>query len=226
MKKDIQNFLIANFWIINLATLAAMAYLLATGTSELVATEILASLPEHPHKPKDRLKYQPHIHSRLPSKIEKKSGLPILERNIFDSVTGPIDPDGKPERIAENEETETETTEIPLVPCDNAKFKLLATVVSDRKPQRSFASISEGKEKILCRIGDQAGHRVVSWISWRYLFLKGAEDLCFIDIFGKTNIPPMKIKKRPTRKSRQSKRARRKKSRSKRSRHKKSRRRK
>ena len=49
----------------------------------------------------------------------------------------------------------------------------------------SFASISEGRnEKRLCRSGDVVGNRVVSGITWRYLFLRGDRDECFVDLFG------------------------------------------
>jgi hypothetical protein len=92
------------------------------------------------------------------------------------------------------------------VPCDNTKVRLLATVVSEEVPEWSFASVIENGEKSLRRIGDQAGQRVVSWISWKYLFLEGEEDYCYVDLFSEENIsPPKKRKKR--RRSRPSRRA-------------------
>ena len=168
-------------WIINLVTLAVVAYFLADGTSEVIAAKILDELPSRPVVPENRL---PHRRPPRHGPFTPKSGEDILSRNIFDSIVGPIDPNG------ETEAPEEETADAPheLTPCDEADVKLLATVVSDSNARWSFASLLEGQQSDLHRVGDKIGDRVIAGITWRYLFLEKDDELCFLDLFSETNL--------------------------------------
>ncbi len=164
------------FWVLNLITLAVMAFFLADGTSEIVATKVAKVLPEVHEKPKiaQRSRMTP---SRF---LAPQNGNPILERNIFDSITGPIT-DVEDDVIEDDPPLDKDG--LPLVPCPTGKYKLLATVASQHSVEWSFASVAVGKDRMLYRIGDTLDNREVSGITWRYLFLMGSSDECYVDMF-------------------------------------------
>jgi general secretion pathway protein C len=180
-KYPIELLFTKHFWIVNLITLALVAYFLASGTSELIAASLMGSLPSPYESPVQGLK---KLRPPRRKKIERKSGRAILERNIFDSTVGPIDPDGRPDEPAKEDPDEPDE----LSPCDESNLKLLATVVSDSDDRWSFASLSEGQETRLHRVGDKVGDQTVAGITWRYLFLEEESDLCFLDLFGESNL--------------------------------------
>jgi type II secretion system protein C len=177
------------FWAFNLLTLALVAYLVADGSSEIVALKISANLP--------RMETEKPSISTISTKPDiwtPPDGEPILRRNIFDSTVGPLDriiPDPNegptsPEAIP---------GDLPLVACSGNDVKLLATVASRYHPEWSFASISEGRKTKLCRVGDEVNSRTVSGITWRYLFLRGSTDECYLDMFDDGSGPKTKAKK-------------------------------
>jgi type II secretion system protein C len=182
------------FWILNLLTLAVVAYLLSDGTGELIASKISKTLPQTKGESKATSKQLRGMVS--PSAWNLPSGREILERNIFDSTYDPLsDPFSMP---SPDEIPETVSGDMPIVPCTGGSVGLLATVASKHDISWSFASVSFGKEQKLCRVGDELDNRTVSGITWRYLFLRGSSDECFIDLYGdQVTITPKPKEKRP-----------------------------
>jgi len=173
------------FWVLNLTTLCIVALLLASGTGELIASSISEKIPKAEVKQRTRPPRQ-----RPSPSWERPNGQAILERNIFDST---FDPLAQPESsIEEGEIPDTVSGELPLVPCSDSSVKVLATVASKHATDWSFASITEGGQSKLCRVGDTVSSRTVTGITWRYLFLKGSSDECYIDIFGDGKAPPVR----------------------------------
>ena len=168
------------FWVLNLITLAVVAYLLAGGTGELVAASISESLPSTGHR--TLLAAGKPGRRKDASAGQTPDGSAILRRNIFDSTF--LAGDENDEFDSDDVDLLGEEDELPLVPCSGGGVSLLATVAADDDPEWSFATISEGKEKKLCRVGDRVGDRTVSWITWRYLFLRSPSEECYIDLFG------------------------------------------
>lgn len=174
------------FWVLILLTLALVAFFLASGTNELAAGTIAELLPASPSK---QVKVT-NSRTTVSNRTLVQNGDIILERNIFDSTASVIEtldtapPADVPISV---------DGEMPLVPCDEAGVKLLATVASDRDPEWSFANVEINKEKQLLRMGDKVLSREVSGVSWRYLILKGVSDECYIDMFdqdGRKKAPP------------------------------------
>ena len=166
------------FWIINLLAIAAIAFLTASGTSELLASTVSGMLP-----PVDDIASIPGTVKQrrtTANQFSRRDGTDILRRNIFDSVTGPIMAvemdDSAPQISMEGD--------LPIVPCPGGGQKLLSTIASPDNPEFSFATIQSGKETDLYRIGDEIEDRVVSGITWRYILLRGSSDECYIDLFG------------------------------------------
>ena len=188
------------FWIFNIAVVTATAYLSASGVGEIAASKIEGMLPkvEAGKKPtKTRPKPQTRVSTVPPT------GDAILSRNIFDSVTGPIS------RYPDVEEDDTEgTTEgamtpdgLPIVPCTMNNVKLVATVASREDAQWSFATVDTGGGNVsMYRMGDELNGRTVSGVTWRYMFLRGNSDECYVDMFPDPNAPaPTAPPKNPTR---------------------------
>ena len=176
------------FWIINVIMITCAAYFLAGGAGELIVMEISERLPNGADAPQPRVLRRPL--RRETHKVA--TGTAILERNIFDSAEGPIDPDHQ-------EPDETETTlpsgPVELTVCEADALKLLSTVVSDAEPRWSFASLKDGTETRLLRIGDSIGERVVADITWRYLLLEGVSSYCYLDLFSENNLSKGRGKK-------------------------------
>lgn len=170
------------FWVFNGIVLALIAFFLAQGTGEIVASELSDVLPA------DGAQTTPMRQSRTsfkPAFWTPPDGTPILKRNIFDSVQGPLD--GSAETAIEDAPV-SPTGDLPLVPCSPGKVQLMATVASKEDIMWSFASITEGGTMRLCRMGDEVDGRIVSGITWRYLFLRGTTDECYVDIFGEEGV--------------------------------------
>ena len=178
-----------HFWVFNLAALAAVAFLTASGAAEMIASSVSELLPsaQAEHAPQAMQRYKASSSQR----VSLRDGGDILKRNIFDSETGPIIPfDGE-----ELEQTVSLDGDLPIVPCTDGQLKLLSTVAAARDSDWSFATVQNGPEKNLYRIGDDVNGRFLSGITWRYIFLRGSSDECYIDMFGSQAEPS----KRPVR---------------------------
>lgn len=185
-----QEKLVKYFWTLNLVTLLLVAFFTASGASELVASEIDAMLPEIEDEERVRLRRPSQQNRQF---LAKRDGTPILRRNIFDSAVGPIDPLAND---LDDMEPSANPDELPIVACKDTgdvKVQVLATVVSESNPAWSFASLSTKSESRLYRIGDEIERRTLTGITWKYVFLRGDRDECYIDLFGEQQ----RSKKRP-----------------------------
>ena len=176
------------FWVINILTLTAVAYFLACGTSQIIATKIEEMLPAaQPEKRK--ISKTPKI-ARSQTQVPPNGDV-ILSRNIFDSEMGPISRIDEAVLTSDPSELQPfESGELPLVPCTDGNVKLIGLIASRQEIEWSFASVEEGGKTRMLRVGDEAGTRIVSGITWRYLFLRGQSDECSVDMFGRPDDVP------------------------------------
>jgi general secretion pathway protein C len=165
------------FWILNLAALAAVAFFCASGVGAIAASSLSAMLPGQGGE--EPAFVPPRPRSSLRS-FSKPDGTPILERNIFDSLVGPIIPGADDLQSG----PAIGDGEMPLVPCPAGQLKLLSTVASSGDPAWSFATIASGGASNLYRVGSMLENRTVTAISWRYVLLRGTADECYLDLFG------------------------------------------
>ncbi len=128
----------------------------------------------------------------------KVSGEPILERNPFDSVTGPLTGvDGGPGDGGLPREQEVDFSEPYSAPeCADARVFII-TAADD--PDWSVAVVSEGPkgEKRLRRTGDSVGPRQVWHIGWDRVWLHGPGDLCQAKMFSHSKGPAPVAKPAP-----------------------------
>lgn len=173
-----EKFLSRYSWVLILAALAAIAFFSAQGVGEIVASSASEMLPGKAEA-KRAVALLPPRTSRHAS--ARPDGTAILERNIFDSIVGPVLPG------AEDEEAGPQPAgdgELPLVPCPSGSLKLLSTVASSNNAAWSFATVRSGQQTALYRVGDQLDGRTVVAISWRFLLLRGTSDDCYLDLYG------------------------------------------
>lgn len=193
-----EKFLTKYFWIFNIAAVTAVAYLSASGFGKIAVGKIEELLPKVDAGEK-KTKIRPKKTHRTNS--PPPNGDAILARNIFDSATGPISRYPQEEILDENsEEPPVSIDGLPIVPCTMSNLKIVSTVASKDDAFWSFAMVDSGGGNIkMYRMGDELNGRTVSGVTWRYLFLRGNTDECYMDMFPDPNAkPPARGKKGPT----------------------------
>ena len=71
-----------------------------------------------------------------------------------------------------------------LVRCPGSEEVIVeATVSNEGNAGGSFAAINQDGNRLQLFIGDEALGRKVVAITWRYIILEGAADICYLDMF-------------------------------------------
>lgn len=163
---------------------ATAAYFQASGMGQLVAGSVLldpSAMPPPPATPKAGSAHSPNTSDR------STNAGPILARNPFDSVTGPLDGTTQSVSIPQAEAAPVDTSNPYNDPvCDIGKC-LLITQSDD--PDWSFASIagSDGKSQ-LRRRGDEVGGHTVYWIGWDRVWLMQGSSRCQMQVHGEKKV--------------------------------------
>ncbi|TKC99368.1 type II secretion system protein GspC [Polyangium fumosum] len=170
--------------------IASAAYFQASGMGELVAGSVLldpSSMPPPPPPPKSGA---PHTSSGQERSV---NAAPILGRNPFDSITGPLD--GKPVELPSASEAPPPDNSDPYNDpvCDVGKVLL---ITQSEDPDWSFAAIagSDGKATLRRRGDDVSGHQIY-WIGWDRVWLMSGSSRCQMQVHGE---PPKKIAAAPS----------------------------
>jgi general secretion pathway protein C len=176
-------------------TLAVCAYFLARGTGALFAAKVFASEADaRPEKRSEGEAAQAPEGIRLPGSIPPDPRQ-ILKRNIFDSATGPLWP---PPAVTdatlelpdpESIETEPPDPDNPPPVCDQ-NLAVIASVYSNRKPERSFAAIDAPgvDSSFFYREGmTVAEHEVVSVYPWAVYLKEPSGEYCSLRMFTEDN---------------------------------------
>ncbi len=142
-----------------LALLGIAAYFQASGIGQLLAAASGESSEPTPGPAPGKRAQTP----LLARTDHATSGTAILDRNPFDSITGPFT-GPKPERATPDDAPEDEAP-----PCDAGRVVLITW---SEEPEWSFASIagSDGRSA-LHRRGDRVGDRTVESIDWDRVWL-------------------------------------------------------
>lgn len=168
------------FTLVVLALVALVAYFQASGTmallgaslTETAATEVVATAPK-PSAPRP----------------ERKTAEPLIKRNPFDSVTGPLD--AKPAPAMPTPEPEPRVVDPLRCPvCSDVKVQI---VTESDDPEWSFAALQGNGDPMpqLRRVGDSVGNRQVAYIGFNPMeaspavWLTAGNDLCQALLFAK-----------------------------------------
>gem|GEM_PF-122201 len=172
-----------NFWIVVLPLIAVAALLNAQAVTQLVGVGLM---------PDDKaLATPPAVSKTAPTAAgsgKSKSAEPILARNPFDHVTGPLHPPSVAEPT-ENAEEEVDSTDPFSAPsCDGVKVLIIA---ASADPDWSFAAFgADNNKSILRRRGGDVSGRKVEFIGWDRVWLQGGGSRCQAPLFKSENPPP------------------------------------
>lgn len=166
--------------------IALAAYFQASGMGQLVATSVAldpSAMPAAPKAPG----YS--VNAGLATKDEHStSAAPVIGRNPFDSVTGPLD--GRTVEVpqtAPSDQTVSNSDPYADPLCESCRV-LLITQSDD--PEWSFAAIAgpDGKS-ILRRVGDDVSGQTVHYIGWDRVWMTSGTTRCQI-VVGNKSAPP------------------------------------
>ena len=175
------------FWGVILALVAMAAFLDAQGIMQIVGTSLGADAKELALAPMSA-RIPPASASASPHAMDAD---PIITRNPFDSVTGPLNAQPIPEGDAVDAGPPPLDMSDPFnaPACDGVQV-LIITASSD--PDWSFAALSTSADKgktLLRRRGGEVGDKTVKYISWDRVWMASGSQLCQAQMF-KPPTPP------------------------------------
>jgi general secretion pathway protein C len=168
-----------HFWAVILVLVAVAAFLDAQGIMQIVGASLA---------PDDHQLAAPPLTARLPpapasSSQHATSADPILSRNPFDSVTGPLN------AVAVAEDTKAAAAPPDLSDpysapdCDGVDVLIIA---ASADPDWSFAALQTTQDKgksVLRRRGGELGGKTVAFISWDRVWMTSGSQLCQSQMF-------------------------------------------
>jgi len=169
------------FSLVVLGLVALVAYFQASGTTALLGaslTEPVAST-EPVSAPSRAFKPRP----------PRRTAEPLIKRNPFDSVTGPLDAKPPPAMAAPDPEPQvTDPLKCPV--CSDVKVQI---VTESDDPEWSFAALQGNGDPMpqLRRVGDSVGNRQVAYIGFNpaeaspAVWLTAGSELCQALLFAK-----------------------------------------
>ena len=175
------------FWAVILALVAMAAFLDAQGIMQIVGTSLGADAKELALAPMSA-RVPPASASASPHAMDAD---PIITRNPFDSVTGPLHAQPVPEGDVVDAAPPPLDLSDPFSapPCDGVQV-LIITASPD--PDWSFAALSTSADKgktLLRRRGGEVGDKTVKFISWDRVWMASGNQLCQAQMF-KPPTPP------------------------------------
>ena len=184
MAIQVDQLLKKNFWIVILPMIGIAALLNAQAVTQLVGIG-LAPDEKALSAPPAVAKVAPNANANARS----TSAQPIIDRNPFDHVTGPLHPPAASEDTGEVENTGPLDTSDPwnAPKCDNVKVLIIA---ASADPEWSFAAFSgEGGKSIMRRRGGDVGGKTVHFVGWDRVWMQNGASLCQASLFNNQEQP-------------------------------------
>lgn len=158
------------------------AYFQARGMSALVSGELGA--PASPTSTAKKVKHTPV--TQPPRK--SKSAQEIIARNVFDSVTGPLDGSADIHLPPPDPEPTHDTTDDRHAPPCNAGSVVL--IAEGEDPAWSFAVIRAATGAKMRRVGDDVDGKHVRAILWDRVVLANGSDKCHLKVGSTSGSEP------------------------------------
>jgi general secretion pathway protein C len=173
-----------NFWLVVLPLVAVAALLNAQSVTQLVGISLM---------PDDKaLSAPPPVAKIAPlsnATARNPSAEPILSRNPFDHVTGPLRPPVVEDTAVATTLDSSDPWNAPL--CDGVKVLVIA---ASSDPEWSFAAITgTGEPKsVLRRRGGEAAGKKIHFVGWDRVWFQNGSALCQAQLFKQADIPVAK----------------------------------
>jgi general secretion pathway protein C len=170
-----------------LVTLLLTAMLTARGATQLVAASVLPVSPESANKVPPVRTISKEERQQTPREL----GEAVLQRNMFDSQTGPLEWLAPPPPVDTTVAAETPDAELADPDGEPAfcppGMRLIAAMVEPRRPEHSFATIESNGKPLLYRPGmDVSGNELVGIREHRVFLRPTGKQLCQLAMF----VPP------------------------------------
>ncbi len=164
-----------NFWVVLLALVAGGAFLSANGIMQLVGAG-LAPDENQLALESPLARFSAPAPSTVP--FHTTSAAPILARNPFDSVTGPLNAASL--NLANEPPAGTSgdpSDPLNAPPCDGVTVRIIA---ASSDPDWSFASFQIGNDpkSVLRRKGGEVGSKTVEFVGWDRVWFANGPELC------------------------------------------------
>ncbi len=169
-----------HFWAVILALVAMAAFLDAQGIMQIVGTSLgadekeLALAPMSARIPLASATASPHA----------TDADPIISRNPFDSVTGPLNALPVPDETVDAAPPPLDMSDPLNAPdCDGVQVLVIA---ASADPDWSFAALESQQDKgksVLRRRGGDVGGKTVEFISWDRVWMINGNQLCQSQMF-------------------------------------------
>jgi general secretion pathway protein C len=180
-----------HFWAVIVALVAIAAFLDAQGIMHIVGASLGAD---------ETTLAVPPLMARVPAAPPSAtphatSAEPILSRNPFDSVTGPLNlPPPEPSAEAPPAPPSPGQFDPYLAPvCDGVQVLIIA---ASPDPEWSFAALETSEEKgksLLRRRGGDIGGKTVEFIGWDRVWLTNANQRCQAQMFKPPAAPSASV---------------------------------
>lgn len=172
-----------NFWIAVLPLVAIAALLNAQAVTQLVG---IGLTPDE-----KALAAPPPVAKVAPvstSTARNPSAEPILSRNPFDHVTGPLHPPVVEEATAATSANMDTSDPWNAPSCDGVKVLVIA---ASSDPEWSFAAVTgTGEPKsVLRRRGGEIAGKKIHFVGWDRVWFQNAGSLCQAQLFKPADIP-------------------------------------
>lgn len=167
-----------HFWLVLVPLTALAAFLAASGISEIARAALAVDAKE--------LAAPPVVNKALPASAagtseHPTSADPILARNPFDSVTGPLNHVDVPDDASAAQADLSDPMNAP--PCSGVKILIIA---QSADPEWSFAALSTGgpdSKSMLRRRGGDFNGQKVEFVGWDRVWLSSNGALCQAELF-------------------------------------------
>lgn len=182
MATPLHAFLRANFWLVPLPMIAAIALCNASAISQLIGAAVAPSADDLARPPGGAL----HARAAVPTRSLDPTAL--LKRNPFDSVTGSL----LPKAAASSEASEAAPVDdhdpMHAPVCDGVSVD---AIVESSDEDWSFASLagSDGKHHLVRRDAELADKKVY-YISWNRVWLTSGGALCQVELMAEKKKTP------------------------------------
>lgn len=169
------------WWAVLASSVALTALFQAAGVGRMVAASLSKSTPVEP----------PKLLGGKPKELVEKSGQAILARNIFDSLTGPLDGSVVAPVASGATEPAPAATVSPLSdmsedapPCEAGRVVLIS---ASEDAAWSFASIEDTSGKAqLRRMGQEINGQFVRAMAWNRVWLEQSGKQCQLKLGEKS----------------------------------------
>lgn len=163
---------------------AALVALGAVFTARALSAALAMSWTGGPEAPQ-AASIQPGKGQEVTGTVHTTSGQAILDRNPFDSVTGPIR-DVPPDPTGSGALDDSDPMSAPQ--CDGVR---LVSSVQSSDPDWSLAAMAqgEGSKPSIARRGEELFGKKVHYIGWDRVWLSSGSSLCQISMFSPKDAP-------------------------------------